>query len=1019
MKWGTSLQIEPAFQDAFRRQRALMRKHGAKEMSMMMKAAFLPENSTVEAREVPVPEPGHGEALLAVKASTICCSDIHANCHEHLGKGPESHECVIARRRRTTIEKREGIGRIMRKTRIQFPISIIFVTLTAVNLYSQEVAKPVYMNPSLPADERAAELVKQMTLEEKVLQMQSTAPAIPRLGVPAYTWWNEALHGVVRGRATVFPQAIGLGATWDPALIHQMSDVISTEARAKYNEAHRHPMPVETGTLPGRTAGLTYWSPNINIFRDPRWGRGQETYGEDPYLTSRMGVAFVKGMQGNDPHYLKTVATPKHFAVHSGPEALRHVFDAKVSEYDLMSTYLPAFRAAVTEGHADSVMCVYNSVDGVPGCANSDLLEDRLRKQWGFKGYVVSDCGAVEDIYRSHKYTDTLGAAAAAAVKAGTDLTCGEEYETLVDGVKAGAIAEADLDRSLVRLFEARFRLGMFDPPQMVPFSRIPISENDSQAHRDLALKAARESIVLLTNQAGALPLKPAVRRIAVVGPSADDPVGPRGNLNYAGIPSHVVTPLEGIKRQFPHAQVKYALGATYAPYIPAPVPSTVLKTLDGQSSGLQAEYFDNPGFQGKPKLRRIEPRIDFEREADDPAVVAAVGDGKYSIRWTGTLAVPFSGEYGFIARTGIWNRDGKARLFIDDKELVAPARQAFHPQPPTTSATASTNHAPMEAGDVPPPGWRNPLTEIQLEAGRKYTLRIEYTQNGPGGSAEFSWIPPLEGSLGEAEDVIKSSDVAVVFVGLNSQLEGENTDRSSLDLPSQQERLVEAAVATGKPTIVVLTSGSAISANYAAEHANALLEAWYGGEEAGTAIAETLAGTNDPSGRLPVTFYKDINQLPDFTDYAMKGRTYRYLSSTPLFPFGYGLSYTKFAYSKLTLSKPLIGAGDPLGVEFTVKNAGKVEGDEVAELYLKFPDVKGAPLLALRGFQRVHLGPGQSQKVRFELQDRDLSMVNEDGDPIIQEGEYSLSVGGGQPGTGAPTVTAAFQIAGTKMLSK
>jgi beta-glucosidase len=906
----------------------------------------------------------------------------------------------------------------MRTKGVQTLTSIIFLTLTAA-LPSQDAPKPAYLNPSLPTEQRAADLVKQMTVEEKVLQMQSTAPAISRLGIPAYTWWNEALHGVVRGRATVFPQAIGLGATWDSNLIYRISDAISTEARAKYNEAHRHPMPVETGTLPGRTAGLTYWSPNINIFRDPRWGRGQETYGEDPYLTGRMGVAFVTGMQGSDPHYLKTVATPKHFAVHSGPEALRHAFDAKISEYDLVSTYLPAFRAAVIEGHADSVMCVYNSVDGVPGCANSDLIQSRLRREWGFKGYVVSDCGAVEDIYRSHKYTATLGAAAVAALKAGTDLTCGEEYNTLVDEVGAGAVTEADLDRSLVRLFEARFRLGMFDPPEIVPFSEIPLSENDSQDHRELALKAARESIVLLKNQGGILPLKPTVHKIAVVGPSADDSVGPRGNLNYAGIPSHLVTPLEGIKRQFPRAQVKYALGAIYDSYIPARVPSTVLTASDGKTSGLQAEYFDNPDFRGEPRLRRVEPGVDFERESDDPAVVAAVGEEKYSIRWTGTLMVPSSGEYGFIARTGVWNRDGSTRLFIGDKELTATARPAFRLQPPATSATTTTKLTPLEAGEVPPAGWRNPLVKLQLEAGREYSVRIDYAQNGPGGSAEFSWIPPLEASLTEAEDVIRNSDVAVVFVGLNSQLEVENTDRSSLDLPAPQEKLVEAVITIGKPTIVVLTSGSSISTNYAAEHANALIEAWYGGEEAGTAIAETLAGTNNPSGRLPVTFYKGADQLPEFTDYSMKGRTYRYFTATPLYPFGYGLSYTTFAYSKLTLSKSEINPDDAVTADVTVKDAGKLAGDEVVELYLEFPNVKGAPIRALRGFQRVHLEPGRLQQVRFELKGRDLSMVSEFGEPIIPEGDYSVSIGGGQLGTGAPTVTAAFHVKRTETLPK
>jgi beta-glucosidase len=877
--------------------------------------------------------------------------------------------------------------------------------------------QPAYLNPNLPPDQRAADLLHRMTLEDKVLQMQSTAPAIDRLGVPAYNWWNEALHGVVRGRATVFPQVIGLGATWDPALIHSIADVISTEARAKYNEAHRHPLPAETGTLPGRTAGLTYWSPNINIFRDPRWGRGQETYGEDPFLTSRMGVAFVEGMQGDDSHYLKTVATPKHFAVHSGPEGLRHVFDARISEHDLVDTYLPAFRAAVTLGKADSVMCVYNSVDGVPGCANTDLLEKRLRGEWGFKGYVVSDCGAVEDIFRSHKYVHSTGDAAAAAVKAGTDLTCGEEYKTLVQEVKSGAIPEADIDRSVERLFEARIRLGMFDPPASVPYSRIPFQENDSQEHRHLALVAARESIVLLKNENGILPLKPSIRRIAVIGPSADDPIAPRGNLNYAGIPSHLVTPLEGIRRQFPRAEVRYALGATYTAKTSALVPSTVLTAPEGKSEGLEAEYFDNPNFQGEPRLKRIEPQVEFERESDEPAVVAAVGDNKYSVRWTGTLTVRAAGEYSFIARTGTWNRDGKVRLFLDGQEIAPGSHVALDRPAAQTGGSSTAKQPPMEAGAVPPPGWGNPPAVVQLEAGRRYSVRIDYVQNGPGGSAEFSWIPPLDASLAEAEEVVKQSDVALVFVGLNSQLEGENTDRKDIDLPEPQEKLVEATIATGKPTIVVLTSGSAIGANEAAQHADALLEAWYGGEEGGTAIAETMAGVNDPGGRLPVTFYKGVDQLPAFTDYSMKGRTYRYFAGTPLYPFGYGLSYTRFALSKPSLSRSAIRAGEPLIASATVTNIGKRAGDEVVQLYLRFPAVDGAPLLALRGFQRIHLEPGERRLVSFELKDRDLSVVSEEGQPMIVEGKYTLFIGGGQPDTTSPSVAASFQIDGTKIL--
>ena len=478
---------------------------------------------------------------------------------------------------------------------IRFLVALLPLAATAS--FGQPVSSAPYLDPNLPPERRAADLVSRMTLEEKVLQMQSAAPEIPRLGVPAYNWWNEALHGVVQGRATVFPQAIGLAAAWDTGLTHRVADIISTEARAKYNDALIHPGETTTAILPGRTAGLTYWSPNVNIFRDPRWGRGQETYGEDPYLTSRMGVAFVTGMQGDDPHYLKVVSTPKHYAVHSGPEPDRHVFDARVSEYDKVNTYLAAFRATVMEGKADSVMCVYNSVDGIPGCANTDLLQKRLREQWGFQGYVVSDCGAVGDIYRNHKYTSTLGGAAVAAVKAGTDLTCGTEYRTLVDEVKAGNITEAEIDRSVARLFVARFRLGMFDPPERVPFSQIPISENDSSAHRQQARDAEREAIVLLKNQGGFLPLGQSVRKIAVIGPSADDPIALLGN--YHGISSKQVTPLEGIERQFSAAQVRYALGATYTASTHSLVPSTALTTPDGSGHGVQVEYFDNPDLQG------------------------------------------------------------------------------------------------------------------------------------------------------------------------------------------------------------------------------------------------------------------------------------------------------------------------------------------------------------------------------------------------------------------------------------
>jgi beta-glucosidase len=865
----------------------------------------------------------------------------------------------------------------------RFMIALILL-MSSVS-FGQQPGNAPYLDPNLLPERRAADLVSRMTLEEKALQMQSTAPAIPRLGVPAYNWWNEALHGVAQGRATVFPQAIGLAATWDTDLMYRVADIISTEARAKYNDALTRPAPSgpdASAILPGRTAGLTYWSPNINIFRDPRWGRGQETYGEDPYLTGRMGVAFVTGMQGKDPHYLKVVSTPKHYAVHSGPEPQRHVFDAKVSEYDLVNTYLAAFRAAVIEGKADSIMCVYNSVDGVPGCGSTDLLQKRLREQWGFQGYVVSDCGAVNDIYLNHKYTSTLGGAAVAAVKAGTDLTCGTEYRTLVDEVKNGRITESEINRSLERLFVARIRLGMFDPPERVPYSKISIAENDSRAHREVARDAARKAIVLLKNEGGVLPLSRSVRKIAVIGPSADDPIALLGNYN--GISSKQVTPLEGIERQFPSARVRHALGATYTASTYALVPSIFLAPPEGKGRGLLVEYFDNPDLQGQPKLRRQEPRSYFDMGMEDPAVIAAIGHEKYSIRWTGTLTPLATGEYDLTVRTGMWNRTATARLFLDDKE------RAFGTGPSTQMTSTQTT-----------PGSQRAARRVQLEGGRKYTLRVEYRQPGSGGTIQLGWIPPAVAALAEAETLIKDSDVAIVFVGLSSELEGEEMrgvnipgflggDRTSLDLPEPQENLVKAAIASGKPVIVVLTSGSAIAANFAATHANALLAAWYGGEEAGTAIAETLAGVYNPAGRLPVTFYKSVEQLPPFTNYVMKGRTYRYFKGEPLHTFGFGLSYSTFAYSGLSVKRTTNGAE----IRATVKNTSARDGDEVVQLYIGGGSEDEAPIRSLRGFQRIHLRAGERRVVRFTLDSDNLP-----------KSAVDVSLGGGQPIANIPHV--------------
>ena len=838
-----------------------------------------------------------------------------------------------------------------------------------IHLAGQAADNPAYLNPDLSPERRAADIVSRMTLEEKVLQMQNTAPAIPRLGVPAYDWWNEALHGVARaGLATVFPQAIGLAATWDTDLMHRVADTISTEARAKYNEALRN-------NDHSRYHGLTFWSPNINIFRDPRWGRGQETYGEDPYLTGRLAVAFIQGMQGNDPHYFKVISTAKHFAVHSGPESTRHQFDVRPSERDLDETYLAAFRAAIVEGKADSVMCAYNSLDGAPACANTDLLQKRLRGEWGFQGYVVSDCGAVSDIYHGHQYKATAGEASAAAVKAGTDLTCGTEYRSLVGAVAAGQISEAEIDQSLERLFVARFKLGMFDPPERVPFSTIPYSEVDSAAHRQIALEAARKSIVLLKNQNQTLPLKSSVRKIAVIGPSADDPESLMGNYN--GFSSKQVTPLEGMERQFGgQAQIRFALGAAYTTQSQAPVPSDVLTPPSGTGHGLLAEYFDNADFTSQPKLQRVEPRAYQPSGIADPAVAAAFPQRGYSVRWTGALRTPVGGDYVIGPRSG-----GRStmHIFLDDKELAAEAPA------PASAAPAPGNAGPGRGGA--------PQLHAQLEAGRAYHLRVEYAAPAAGGSAQLMWLPPAAPLLAEAVEAVKSADVTVAFVGLNPNLEGEEMpvsvpgfaggDRTDLNLPEPQEKLIEAAVATGKPVVVVLTSGSALAANFPAERAAAVLEAWYGGEEIGTAIAETLAGANNPSGRLPVTFYRSVEQLPPFDDYAMKGRTYRYFQGEPLWGFGFGLSYSKFQYSKLHATQDQRGAH----ISARVKNVSKREGDEVAQLYLSGAGGADDAVRELRGFERVHLRPGETRTVEFTIAPEDLP-----------EYKARLSVGGGQP---------------------
>lgn len=849
--------------------------------------------------------------------------------------------------------------------------------------------KPAYLDPSQPIDVRVDDLIKHMTLEQKAQQLVNQARAIPELRVPAYDWWSEALHGVANaGTATVFPEPIGLAATFDEPLIHEMAVVIGTEARAKHNQAVRA----------GRRdimEGLDFWSPNINIFRDPRWGRGQETYGEDPFLTGRMGVAFVTGLQGDDPKYFRVISTPKHYAVHSGPEPARHSMDIQVSKHDMEDTYLPAFRATVTEGKAESVMCAYNRVNGQPACSNTFLLKDTLRAAWKFNGYVVSDCGAVVDIFQGHHYAKSQPEAAAFALKTGMDNECidffevvkdDHDYKPYIDAVKQGLLSEADLDVSLRRLFTARMRLGMFDPPEMMPYASTPESEIDSPAHRQLALKIARESMTLLKND-GTLPLGASAKRILVVGPLAESIEVLHGNYN--GTASHAVSTLEGIRKQFSGAQVSYEPGTNFL-RPQTVIPSSALSTEDGKA-GLKGEYFTGE-MTGVAKEVRTDPYVDLEMFFADPhAIAPPAGMKDFSVRWTGFITPSESGNYQ-IGLMGMMNRmwlDGK--LIVDDP----------------------TPHAP------------NPQTAtIPLTKGHKYAVKVESNR---AAFTKLVWLPVIANPYLDAAEAARKADVVVAVVGITSELEGEEMkvdlpgfrggDRTSLNLPTEEEALLGALKATGKPLVVVLMNGSALAVNWANDHANAILDAWYSGEEGGTAIAETLAGVNNPAGRLPVTFYKGTEQLPDFEDYNMKNRTYRYFTGEPLYPFGYGLSYSTFEYSGAKLSNPQLQAGNPLDVEVDVKNTGKRDGDEAVELYITFPKVPGAPLKALRGFTRVHLKSGEQQHVKLTLGARDLSYVNEAGDRMVGAGDYVITVGGGQPGTPAAHAEAHLTIQGEQKL--
>lgn len=828
-------------------------------------------------------------------------------------------------------------------------------------------------------ERRAADLVSRMTLEEKVSQMMDRAPAIPRLEIPEYNWWNEALHGVARsGLATSFPQAIGLAATWDDSLIFRMATVISDEARAKYHDY------VRRGSR-GRYQGLTFWSPNINLFRDPRWGRGQETYGEDPYLTGRLAVPFIRGLQGDDPRYFKTIATVKHFAVHSGPEPVRHEFDAVVSERDLRESYLPHFEMGIREAGAYSLMCAYNRVFGSPACGSDLLLQKILRGEWQFPGYVVSDCGAIDDIYLRHRVLPTAAAASALGVRTGTDLDCGRAYASLVDAVRQGLITEAAIDTAVIRLFVARFRLGMFDPPDSVRWARTPISVLDQPSHRALALQVARESMVLLKNARNLLPLKRDVGTIAVIGPNADQWRMLLGNYN--GIPADPVTPLRGIREAVsPRTRVLHALGSDLAAGFPVltPVPGQVLSTARGRR-GLDVAHFASRSMSGAPLFVGTDSALDASWGEKAPRGDMNVDD--FGVRWTATLQPPHTGTYR-LALVGTV----KFQLFLDDSVLV---RSVY----------------PSRDGEFPDPRFAQ-SEPLRLEAGRRYRLRVEGQESYGEAELQLLWSTPAEALESEAVLIARRADVVVLCLGLTARIEGEEMrvaidgfaggDRTRLDLPAPQQHLLERIAALGKPTVLVLMSGSAVAVTWAQDHVPAILQAWYPGQAGGTAIAEVLFGDYNPGGRLPVTFYRDVADLPPFEDYRMAGRTYRFFEGVPLYPFGHGLSYTTFRYDRLRISSDTLRGGDSLTVSVDVTNSGARPGDEVVQLYVRYPkSAVSRPRRDLRGFRRVTLRPGETRTIAFPLSASALRYWDpgvhrwavENGPVIVEVGASSANI--------------------------
>jgi len=825
----------------------------------------------------------------------------------------------------------------------------------------------LYLDTNQSISVRVQDLISRMTLAEKISQMLFTAPAIERLDIAKHNWWNEGLHGLGRaGVATVFPQAIGLAATWNVALMNEVATAISDEARAKHHEAARR-------GIREIYTGLTYWSPNINIFRDPRWGRGQETYGEDPYLTAVMGVAFVKGIQGDDPNYLKLAATPKHYAVHSGPESLRHHFDAQIDERTMREFYLFAFEATVKEAHAASIMGAYNRTNGEPCCASPTLLEKILRQEWGFDGYVVSDCEAIRDIFENHKVVETAAEAAALAVNNGCELNCGRIYNALLEAVERDLIDESTIDRAVERLFKARFQLGMFDPPEMVPYAQIPIDVINSAKHQALALRTARESIVLLKNEGDLLPLRKDLGSIAVIGPNADDLQILLGNYN--GTPETAVSPLEGIQRKVsPETVVYHAKGCVLADGMPLleAIPTANLRPSQQVTTetGLNGRYYATPDCTGTPQFEQVDSQINFTWKDTNP-LTGQWGD-HFGVQWEGFLVPPKSGTYTLAV-----NGFSEYHLYLDGKLILDHNQMEHHPI--------------LQA------------KEVMLEAGRFYRVKLSYANRGLDPQIQLMWALPDVDYETQALEVANKAEVVVMVMGLSPRLEGEEMpiqidgfaggDRTDIKMPATQENLLKKIHALGKPVVLVINNGSALAVSWAAENIPAIVDAWYPGQAGGAALADVLFGDINPAGRLPVTFYKSVDDLPPFEDYKVEGRTYRYFNGKPLFPFGHGLSYTTFEYSNLQISEQDVQAGDKVVVKVDITNKGLRAGDEVVQLYIR--QIEGArSAMKLKGFSRLSLAPGECKTVTFHLHTNQLGLYDNEMRYMVQPQAVIVLIG-------------------------